>query len=213
MSNAAWYVATGHTSESDEFFRQGAEETDAFLSMCGIALEGSETVLEIGCGVGRMTRRLAHMAGRVIALDVSAEMLRRCEANLDGSQNVEYVLVPGDGAMPDVSDAAVDVVFSYITLQHVPTRRAQLTYLRESARVLKPGGRMAIQVRDCSLRGRALDWSGYLGHAVSRHRTLSSSWRGARVPDAAIRGALEPLGLEVSLIRHLRHRWVCAKKV
>ncbi|HVA73271.1 MAG TPA: class I SAM-dependent methyltransferase [Acidimicrobiales bacterium] len=212
LSNPAWYIATGHTSETDDFFRQGAEETDALLALCGIGLQRHETTLEIGCGVGRMTRRLSQLAERVIAVDVSAEMLRRCEANLDGTSNVEHQLVPGDGSMSAIPDESVDLVFSYITLQHVPSRRAQLTYLRESVRVLKPGGRMAIQVRDCSLRGRALDWSGHLAHAVARRHTLSSSWRGARLPDSAIRRTLEPLGVEVSIMRHLRHRWVLGTK-
>jgi hypothetical protein len=36
---------------------------------------------------------------------------------------------------------AIDVVFSYITLQHIPSQIDQLRYLHESARVLAPGGR------------------------------------------------------------------------
>lgn len=212
LSNAAWYIATGHDAETADFFKQGAEETDALLSLCAVELHGDETVLEIGCGIGRMTRRLAEVSGRVVAVDVSEEMLRRCGMNVDGCANVERQLVPGDGSLPALGDQSVDVVFSYITLQHVPSRGAQLRYLRESARVLRPGGRMAIQLRDCSLRGRALDWSGHLGHAVGRHHTLRSSWRGARLHDNAIRRTLEPLGVEVSIMRHLRHRWVVGTK-
>lgn len=211
-SNAAWYVATGHTAETEEFFRQGADETDALLAVCGVALRGEETILEIGCGVGRMTRRLSQLAGQVVAVDVSPEMLRRCEANMKGRDNVEFVLVPGDGSMPSVPDASVDAVFSYITLQHVPTRRAQLDYLRESARVLKPGGRMGIQVRDGSLKGWVLDWAGHVGHAVRRRATLSRSWRGARLTEGAIRSALEPMGIRLSVDRHGRHRWVTGAK-
>lgn len=212
QSNAAWYVATGHTAETEEFFRQGEVETDALLAVCGIGMHGQETVLEIGCGVGRMTRRLSQLAGRVVAVDVSPEMLRRCEENMQGRGNVEFVLVPGDGSMPSVPDASVDAVFSYITLQHVPTRRAQLAYLKESARVLKPGGRMGIQVRDGSLKGRILDWAGHVGHAVRRRATLSRSWRGARLTEGAIRSALEPMGIRLSLERHGRHRWVKGAK-
>lgn len=212
LSNAAWYIATGHDAVTADFFRQGAEEADSFLAMCGVELRGDETVLEIGCGVGRMTRRLADLSKRVIAVDVSEEMLRRCAMNIGGSANVEIQLVPGDGRLPAVADQSVDVVFSYITLQHVPSRGAQLRYMRESARVLGPGGRMALQLRDYSLKGRALDWSGHLSHAVGRHHTLSSSWRGARLRDSAVRRTLEPLGVEVSIMRHLRHRWVVGTK-
>ena len=208
QSNAAWYIATGHTAETEDFFRLGAEETDTLLALCGVDLHGGETVLEIGCGVGRMTRRLSQLAGRVIAADVSPEMLRRCEGNLRGTDNVDLVLVPGDGRMPEVPDKAVDVVFSYITLQHVPTKAAQCTYLSESARALKPGGRLAVQLRDRSPRGRILDWAGHVGHFVHRRATLSRQWRGARLSERSIRSVLEPLGVQVSLIRHVRHRWV-----
>lgn len=208
QSNAAWYIATSYTAESEQFFRLGAEETDTLLALCGVELHPDETVLEIGCGVGRMTRRLSQLAGHVMAADVSPEMLRRCEANLSGADNVDFVLVPGDGHMPGVPDNSVDVVFSYITLQHVPTKRAQCAYLTESARVVKPGGRLAIQVRDRSLRGRILDWAGHVGHFVRRRATLSRQWRGARLSERTIRSVLEPLGVELSVIRHVRHRWV-----
>lgn len=211
-SNAAWYIATGHTAETEDFFTQGAAETDSLLALCGIELRGEETVLEIGCGVGRMTRRLSQLAGSVVAVDVSPEMLGRCEANVQGYGSVSCALVPGDGSMPPVEDRSVDVVFSYITMQHVPSSAAQRAYLRESARVLKLGGRIGIQVRDGSLRGRALDWAGHVGHAVQRRATLSRSWRGARLSERAIRSALEPMGVQVAVTRHYRHRWVIGIK-
>ena len=85
--DAAWYVATGVHALSDEFFAVGAAETDFYLAKCGVpALPRDAAVLEIGCGVGRMTRRLSQLAGRVIATDVSSEMLRRCRsASLTGT--------------------------------------------------------------------------------------------------------------------------------
>src|SRR5580658_1265483 len=94
QENAAWYIATGHTSESDEFFEQGAVETDALLSFCGLEIGPADTVLEIGSGVGRMTRRLSDLAGRVIATDVSEEMLRRCAHHLADRGNVTCMQVP-----------------------------------------------------------------------------------------------------------------------
>jgi SAM-dependent methyltransferase len=139
-------------------------------------------------------------------------MLSRCRANLRAHDNVEFVEVPGDGSMPAIPDGSVDAVFSYITLQHVPSRAAQITYLTESARVLRPGGRLGVQVRDGSLKGRLLDWAGHLGHAARRRATLSRSWRGARLRERAIRSALEPAGIEVVIARHCRHRWVIGVK-
>ena len=210
--NAAWHVATGHTEENEEFFRQGADETDLFLNLCDVVIRPTDTVLEIGCGVGRMTRRLSALAGRVIAVDVSQEMLKRCAHNISDQSNVTCLLVPGDGSLREVADNTVQVVFSYITLQHVPSKQAQMLYLEESGRVLTPGGQLAIQIRGDSLSARLTDWLGHLGHVIQRRATLSRAWRGARLPDGDVRLALVPAGLDVEIRRYNRHRWVVGRK-
>lgn len=210
--NAAWHVATGHTEENEEFFRQGADETDLFLNLCDVVVRPTDTVLEIGCGVGRMTRRLSALAGRVTAVDVSQEMLKRCAHNISDQSNVTCLLVPGDGSLREVADNTVQVVFSYITLQHVPSKQAQMLYLEESGRVLTPGGQLAIQIRGDSLSARLTDWLGHLGHVIQRRATLSRAWRGARLPDGDVRLALVPTGLDVEIRRYNRHRWVVGRK-
>lgn len=211
--NAAWYVATGFTSESEEFFEQGALETDHFLAHFGVVIAATDRVLEIGCGVGRMTRRLAQLGVGVVATDVSPEMLARCSTNLAALHNVRYVDVPGDGTLAAVPDASQDVVFSYIVLQHVPTAQAQLRYLTESARVLAEGGRMLIQVRRNSFSARSLDWLGHARHRFSGRRTLSGAWRGARVPVAAVEAALAQAGMKKVEVRPYgrRHSWIIAR--
>jgi SAM-dependent methyltransferase len=212
-ANAAWYVATGYASESNAFFEQGAIETDLLLRFCGVPLDAADTVLEIGCGVGRMTRRLSELAGQVIATDVSDEMLRRCRDNLAGRANVACMLLPGDGSIPAVDTGSVQVVFSYITLQHVPSRQAQSLYLQESARVLAPGGRIAIQVRGVSFTARLLDWLGHVRHVAAGRATLNRAWRGARLSDADISRALAGGSMNVSTIAYdRRHRWVVGHK-
>lgn len=211
--NAAWYVATGFTAETEEFFEQGAVETDSFLAVCGVHVGGDDSVLEIGCGVGRMTRRLSERAGRVIAVDVSEEMLNRCRANLADRSNVTCVLVPGDGSLPEIPDGSVDVVFSYITLQHVPSRQAQLHYLREGGRVLAGGGRLAIQIRGLGIVPRALDWFGHVHHLLRGRSTFNRAWRGARLSDADVKNAFESTGVGVRVVvSDRRHRWVVGHK-
>lgn len=205
--NAAWHIATGYTAETAEFFAQGARETDHFLDFCGVSIEPTDRVLEIGCGVGRMTRRLSELGGAVVAADVSPEMLKRARANLADRGDIEYVLVPGDGTLPLAEDS-VDVVFSYITLQHVPNQIDQLRYLHESARILRPGGRLVVQVRGNTPLAVALDWLGHLRHVLQRRQTLRREWRGARLSDGQIAASLEfAPGLQI-LTHGSRHRWV-----
>ena len=213
VEDAAWYVATGQSSESEAFFAQGAEETDYYLRLCGVPpMSGDTVVVEIGCGPGRMTRRLAELAGRVLATDVSGEMLARCRRSLAGRSNVDYLQLPGDGELTGIPDSSVDLVFSYITLQHVPSRAAQLRYLAESVRVLRPGGRAAIQVRATGWRASAYDWAGHLGHFAAGRRTLRAEWRGSRLARADIVRTVQAAGARVELLPHgRRHLWVAAQ--
>lgn len=218
--NAAWYVATGHAAESEQFFRQGGTEVENFLGFCGIVPGHEQRVLEIGCGVGRMTWRLAELFGHVTAVDISSEMLAHARKNLERYRNVDHLLVPGDGSLPGCEDSSHDVVFSYITLQHVANRRAQLRYLSESGRVLRPGGRLALQVRSGDRTSLVLEWLGHVAHALQGQSTLHRSWRGGRLGEKLIRETLDPSmegGVDIRpwLQRPRfapRHWWIVAKK-
>jgi SAM-dependent methyltransferase len=209
--NAAWYVANAYTEQNAAFFEQGARETDELLRLCGLRIEPDDVLLEIGCGVGRMTRRLAKIAGRVIATDVSAEMIAHARRNLSDRPDVDLRTVSGDGSLP-LGTASVDVVFSYIVLQHVPNKQAQERYLRESLRVLRQGGRLAVQVRRGGLGTRAHEWVGYFGHLFHGRHTLSRAWRGSRLSRARLLALAGP-DVEVSLrSAGRRHLWVIAHK-
>ena len=158
-----------------------------------------------------MTRQFADLAGRVIATDVSGEMLDRARANLTGLENVEYLEVSGYGELP-VTDASVDAVFSYITMQHVPTASAQERYFAEALRLLGPGGWAYIQFRRSGLLPRMLDWAGHLGHLARGRRTLSRAWRGARISERTLLGYASER-VSISIQPHgRRHIWVLARK-
>jgi SAM-dependent methyltransferase len=182
-SDAAWYIATG--VDADRFFESGREETDTFLAHCGIIPDAGASILEIGCGMGRMTARLSELYRTVIALDVSSEMLERARRALPDVKNVTWL--HGNGRdLSGVPDEAVDVVLSYIVLQHVPTADGQLGYIREARRVLKPGGVAALQVRADTPLARGLDWVGHIRHRASGRMTLDKAWRGSRIPRARL---------------------------
>ena len=188
-SDSTWYVATGYLHQNDEFFAQGARETDTFLDFCHATpgMGRAQAVLEIGCGLGRMTHRLAQLFGRVVAVDVSEEMLRRCRDNLRSYGNVDYVQVAGDGTLEGIADEHVDLVFSYLTLQHVPTPRAQLRYLESSARVLRAGGKIAVQTRSASPVASVESYAAHAVHLLQGHQTYGRCWRGSHVkPSVAI---------------------------
>jgi trans-aconitate 2-methyltransferase len=112
-----------------------------------LPLAGHETVLELGCGAGRDTAALLDRlpAGHVIGLDASEQMLahtrERC-GGADGSAGGRLTLLRADLREPlPVPDGSVDAVFSVATLHWVPDHRAVFA---ELARVLRPGGRVAL---------------------------------------------------------------------
>jgi SAM-dependent methyltransferase len=202
--DARWYIATA----SEPFLERGLRDTDELVAFCGLQPSKDKTLLEIGAGAGRMTHRFAELYGRVIALDVSDEMLRLGRANLAGVGNVEWVL--GSGADLDmVTDRSVDDVFSYITLQHVPSTAVVLRYLEEAGRVLRPGGQGALQVRHPGALPRAVDLAGHLVHAIQGRRAWSAEWRGTRIPARRLLRAASKSGARVELRpRGHRHLWV-----
>ncbi len=102
------------------------------------------TCLEIGCGAGRLTQSLSNRFRWVIALDVSDEMLRQAEINIS-SKNVTYFKGNGNN-LKGIDDNSIDMVFSVITLQHIPDLEIQYQYIREAGRVLSSGGWFYIQV-------------------------------------------------------------------
>jgi trans-aconitate 2-methyltransferase len=116
-------------------------------TLARLPLDGSETVLELGCGTGRDTEALLAKlpTGRVIALDGSAQMIEhtrnRC-GGLDGSAGGRLTMLPADLRRPlNLPDGCVDAVFSVATLHWVPDHAAVFA---ELARVLRPGGRVAL---------------------------------------------------------------------
>ena len=204
QEDAKWYIATA----SEPFFERGRRDTDELVGFCGLQPSKDKTLLEIGAGAGRMTHRFAELYGRVIALDVSDEMLLLGQSNLADVGNVEWVL--GSGAdLAVIDDCSVDDVFSYITLQHVPSTAAVLRYLEEAGRVLRPGGHGALQVRHPGPLPWAVDLAGHLVHAAKGRRVWSPEWRGTRIPARRLLQAASRSGARAELrARGHRHLWV-----
>jgi SAM-dependent methyltransferase len=105
-----------------------------------LALSGVERVLDVGCGPGRFTRTFAGEVGDglVVGLDASRTMLARAAQETE-APNVAYVR--GDASALPFRDASFDAVccFAALYLIEQPMRA-----IAEIARVLAPGGRVAL---------------------------------------------------------------------
>jgi ubiquinone/menaquinone biosynthesis C-methylase UbiE len=105
-----------------------------------------EHVLEIGFGPGRSIQHLARKARHVTGVEVSATMLTTASRrNRAAIRDGRIRLLTGDGTTLPLPDHGVDAALAVHTLYFWP--RPQTT-LREIARVLRPGGRLVLAVRD-----------------------------------------------------------------
>ncbi len=109
------------------------------------AIRPGESVLEVGCGTGELTRRARARAGSaafVCGIDPSAEMIAVARVKSERSGlGIDY-RVAAIEALPFV-DASFDVVLSSLMMHHLPEDLKALG-LAEVRRVLKPGGRLLI---------------------------------------------------------------------
>jgi ubiquinone/menaquinone biosynthesis C-methylase UbiE len=106
-------------------------------------------LIELGCGAGFYTKVLAENASRVIATDLSDEMLAVARTQLRGWQNV--TLEKADCEKPDFPDGKFSSVFM-ANLIHVIGNPS--TVLQESYRILKDGGLLLI----INYTGHGVNW-------------------------------------------------------
>jgi len=125
------------------FFANGERDLDTLLTVLDVTVRPDAHVLDLGCGLGRLTRPLAARARRVTALDVSGEMLERARGLHRDLPNVTWVR--GDGtSLAGIADASLDGAVSHVVFQHLPRPELTLAYVAELGRVLRPGGWFAI---------------------------------------------------------------------
>ena len=93
-----------------------------------------QAALEIGCGKGEFSRRLAAASARVLALDLSPEMIRIARANSEHVSNLEFQIA--DVMLYDLPSEGFDCIASIATLHHLPLREILL----KMKAALKPGG-------------------------------------------------------------------------
>jgi ubiquinone/menaquinone biosynthesis C-methylase UbiE len=95
---------------------------------------GARDALEIGCGTGELTRKLAERVGRVTALDLSKEMLAAARLRCTAFANVR--LLQRDVLAFPLQPESHDVIASIATLHHLPLGEM----FGRVSRALRPGG-------------------------------------------------------------------------
>jgi SAM-dependent methyltransferase len=190
----------------DRFWADGREDLDRLLGAVGAGFRPTDEVVEIGCGVGRLTRVIAERVASVRAMDVSDQMLRRAREQNPDLDGVEWIL--GDGeTLEGVESRSADAVVSHVVFQHIPDPEITLGYVREIGRVLRPGGWAAFQVSNDPAVHRPRGVRSRLRAVVSRIVGRRSPWHenpywlGSHVELPALRKAAGDASMTVERVR------------
>ncbi|HXJ86093.1 MAG TPA: class I SAM-dependent methyltransferase [Candidatus Binatia bacterium] len=197
------------------FFASGEQDyarlVEPVLQTFGFAASG-KSVVEFGCGAGRMTRSFAQHFQSVFAVDISSEMQARAKSYLSEFSNICWVLSDGE-SISEIPDNHVDLVFSYLVLQHMPSREIVFRVICEMIRILRPGGiflfqfngssRPTMNWRGCMISG-LLDGLASMGlRSMSRNLAqlvsidpdmVGKTWRGVAITKDEIAHAVRACG-------------------
>ena len=155
------WAAAGRGDEMEDHHSDITEQTIALMD-----LQPADRVLDLGCGTGWASRRLAKLVpeGEVVGLDVADEMVRRAEQASAGIKNVRYVW--GSAESIPRPDNVFTKVLSVESFYYYADQGKALDEIR---RVMAPGSRLFILINLYSDNHYSLRWVGELKVAVQAH--------------------------------------------
>jgi ubiquinone/menaquinone biosynthesis C-methylase UbiE len=125
---------------SPHFIESGWQTFEVFqqsLARFGCAIESCETVLDFGCGCGRVIRAFRQMSprARLYGTDIDGEAIQWLSENYQ-----QFGTFSRNGELPPFAfgDDSFDLIYSISVFTHLP-ENMQLAWLEELRRVCKPG--------------------------------------------------------------------------
>jgi SAM-dependent methyltransferase len=145
--------------ELGEFLETGEREAEtALASAAALGRPGRfDRALDVGCGVGRVTRALAGRFEQTLGVDASVTMVGHARRLHGDVQGCEFRVLPATRLL-DLEPASFDLVWSVLVLQHLPREDAELT-LRSLVRLLRPDGIAIFQLPYATRRLHSLQLS------------------------------------------------------
>jgi len=184
--DSRFYICSARDFTEEDFRRSGEEHAALILESVARWLPGRDGALEIGCGTGRLLGPMARHFPEVIGVDVSGEMVRQGREQLRHLLRIRLEEVDGHGSLP-FPDQYFDLCYSMLVFIHLPQKEVARKYIRETFRVLKPGGIFRFQV---------FAVPDTLWHSVREFFTKKSTWRGCKYKPSEMDAYLKAAGFE-----------------
>jgi len=207
--NALFFVDTRidyYDPDEQQFWDTAAATLNSVLEGVGAEIRPEETVLDIGCGVGRLTRVIAERAKWAHGIDISPRMLALAREYNRHVENVTWH--EGDGvSLAGIDSESMDACVSHVVFQHIPDPAVTLGYVREIGRVLRPGGWAVFQisndkrVHDPGLRSRvALRTRLKIALGRQPRGVTSRNWLGSSIDLPDLRRAVDDGGMDLTAL-------------
>ncbi len=216
-----WAVLTdpekeGNRWRAEEFFQTGRDEVTAAMAHLATYAPDAprDTALDFGCGVGRLTQALGSYYAHTTGVDVARGMIDLARRHAGSLPSVTFTHNPHDD-LRQFADASFDLVFSLITLQHIPAELG-LNYVREFVRIARPGAVLYFQIPTVARQGPAeiKRWSLYPPTMFKRIKRWTLRWFRLKtglgdemhmhpVPEPTVRAMLTAAGAQ--LVTTLEH--------
>lgn len=134
------------SADPDAFLASGKRDVASFAALfteAGVDFTNARSILDFGCGSGRLARHLpAFTRANITGVDYNDRLVRWCAANLPGEYRRNQLAPP-----LDFPPARFDVLYALSVFTHL-RRATQEQWLAEIERVLAPGGAALITFHD-----------------------------------------------------------------
>jgi SAM-dependent methyltransferase len=200
QENAVWYVDTScdyADPDMTRFWETGTVVVREAVVDAPVRPRERRLAVEIGSGLGRVCKALTTEFDEVIGIDIAPEMVEQARRYVSDPR-VRFEVGSGTD-LEAVADASADLVVTFTVFQHLPDASLIDAYVREAARVLRPGGVLAAQWNNLPhplvWRLQGLRWQAERRLGLRPDARVAPQFLGLRVPADRIAAMVEGAGL------------------
>jgi len=184
QKNAKYHINSdfGREITDDQFKQSGKEAYEKLILNDGLVWT-RDSILDFGCGIGRLTEFMAKDFKNVVGVDISPTMLAEARKKLEGFKNVQFVET--DGVNIPLPESSFDFVFAYLVFQHIKDRNIFEGAFKEISRVLKPSGVFKVLLRS------------------DKQQNMNKWWSGVEYSQDAIKAVYEKIGFKLIKVENV----------